>query len=221
MMCVNVFASVCLFSSTVYLLCSLAVRFLGDNVATWTLTDLDKLERAKIFSGLSIWTPHNSLNTFTFASSSHHFSPPLPERAVRRQAVSGLEVDGIWQTEGCVLMEVGAALLWRPAGPHQPARPFCPTVAARVGVAGPSLGGQMVSFGGRPQHSALCSWGSAGAAKNKHGLLLLRTFRSWSGSGRPVFTEATWFSFLFSSMWHYVHLFAESPLLSWVNMRNQ
>lgn len=38
----------------------------------------------------------------------------------------------------------------------------------------------MVHFGAGPQHSALCSWGSTGAAKNKHGLLLLGTHRSLS-----------------------------------------
>jgi len=46
-----------------------------------------------------------------------------------------------WQREGCVLMEIGGALFWRPAGPHQPCTSLSVPPAVRAGVARPSLGG--------------------------------------------------------------------------------
>lgn len=58
--------------------------------------------------------------------------------------------------------------------------PFCLPIVVKASVAKPSSGGQMVPFGEGPQHSAPCSWGSTGATKNKHDLLLLGTYRTVS-----------------------------------------
>lgn len=79
---------------------------------------------------------------------------------------------------------VGAGFCWRPAASHQRCVVFFLShQGCKAGVLRPSTGRQMVPFGKGPQHSDLCLWGSTGAAKNKHDLRLLGTYRSlnqWS-----------------------------------------
>ena len=164
--------------------------FLSDNVTIWTRTDLSRGAESWMFSELSIWSPHNSFNSLPFARwecSSHHsllflFSfSPFSERVHSADRLSL-----IWRLLGSSRGVGGAdgnrwwfilEACWDTSTPHIP---FCLLIAAKAGVARPSFGGgQMVPFGEGPQHSALCSWGSTGAAKNKHGLLLFGTCRSF------------------------------------------
>lgn len=175
-----------------HVLPSFTVLVPADDVTAWTLTNLSGAAQARIFSGLSISTPRKCLNSFSFANrafSSHLFSPPPSPResALFRQAATGMAVAGKaagrWEVAegGCVLMEIGGGLFWRPAGPHQPCTSLSVAPLQRGPVwLGPVWGGQMVPFGEGPRHSAPCSRGSTGAARSKHGLLLLGTFRSFS-----------------------------------------
>lgn len=195
-LCVNLCASLCLFQlrqgDIAYLLPCFSCAALSENVATWTRPDLSRRAEAGIFLALSIWTLLKSLSSFSFAKwerSSHCFFSFLRERereseraSSARRLVAGKSAGE--QREGCVLMEIVAGWIWRPAGPHQPVTSLsAPLWQLRTGVAGPGLGGperQMVLSGDGPRHSGLCSRGSSGAAKNRHGLLLLGTFRGFS-----------------------------------------
>lgn len=130
---------------------------------------------------------------FPFANwefSSHRFSSPLPERVYfSEQAAIGMAVAkkaaGCWEVAGWGMMCADGnrwwfilETCWATSTLHVP---FCRPIAERGPLwLGPVCGGQMVPFGEGPQHRGLCSWGSTRAAKNKHGLLLLGTFRSFS-----------------------------------------